>query len=111
MDDEKLKILSFTAPKNFKSGRLIMGRFRWIDLLILIAGGTFSFLGEIVYVGFLNQTNYLIIFLLIFPAAISFLLTASANVYHNNLLFLKMAIDFVTSNRVYLWEGIYRDEK
>lgn len=26
MDDEKLKILSFTAPKNFKSGRLIMGR-------------------------------------------------------------------------------------
>ena len=50
MDDEKLKILSFTAPKNFKSGRLIMGRFRWIDLLILIAGSTFSFLGEIVYV-------------------------------------------------------------
>ncbi len=47
MDDEKLKILSFTAPKNFKSGRLIMGRFRWIDLLILIAGSTFSFLGEI----------------------------------------------------------------
>ena len=82
MDDEKLKILSFTAPKNFKSGRLIMGRFRWIDLLILI-----------------------------FPAAISFLLTASANIYHNNLLFLKMAIDFITSNRVYLWEGIYRDEK
>lgn len=111
MDDEKLKILSFTAPKNFKSGRLIMGRFRWIDLLILIAGSTFSFLGEIVYVGFLNQTNILIILLLIFPAAISFLLTASTNVYHNNLLFLKMAIDFVTSNRVYLWEGIYRDEK
>ena len=51
----------FNAPKNFKSGRLILGRYRWIDLILLLSGILISLLSMIIYVGTLRQNNLLVV--------------------------------------------------
>mgnify|MGYP003188502398 CR=1 FL=1 len=85
----------FTSPRNFKQGRLIMNRFRLSDLIMLIFGAVFSFLGVIIYIGFLNRFNIWIILLLLLPAVITYFLTT---------------LHFAFSNKRYIWEGIYKHD-
>lgn len=100
----------FTSPRNFKQGRLIMNRFRLSDLIMLVFGAVFSFLGVIIYIGFLNRFNIWIILLLLLPAVITYFLTTPAGIYHNNLEFLKVILHFAFSNKRYIWEGIYKHD-
>ncbi|BET21938.1 hypothetical protein [Solobacterium moorei] len=107
---EQNKQIVFTSPRNFKYGRLIMNRFRLSDLIIVIAGVVFSFLGLIIYVGFLSQFNIWIVLLLLLPAVITYFLTLPAGIYHNNIEFLKVIVRYVMTNKKYIWEGIYKHD-
>lgn len=101
----------FNAPKNFKSGRLILGRYRWIDLILLLSGILISLLSMIIYAGTLRQNNLLVVVVLFLPAAITYTLTMPTNgVYHNNLEFLRLLRKYSKSKRTYIWEGIYKED-
>lgn len=99
--------MQFNAPKNFNRGSLIMGRFRLIDLLILIAGSLFTFVSMIVYVGMINGRSVPLALLLFLPAAVCYILTMPCGIYHNNLVFIRMWLGFGKKQKSYLWEGIY----
>lgn len=104
--------MMFYAPKSFKSGKLIFGRFRIKDLIFFLSCCAFSLVSCIIYVLNLKETSIVtlfIIFLLLLPSAIAFLLTMDFGVYHNIGEFL---IEFIKFQFLkpwkYSWEGIYK---
>jgi hypothetical protein len=107
---EQKRPFLFTAPKNFKQGRLIMNRFRLSDLLLVVAGAAISVLGMIIYVAVLEQFNLIMFVILLLPAVITFFLTLSAGIFHNNLEFMKIVLKYSLSNKNYIWEGIYKHD-
>ena len=100
-------MLSFNAPKNFNKGSLIMGRFRMSDLMILIAGSLFTFITLVLYVGVMNGRSVPLALLLFLPGAVTYVLTMSCGIYHNNLEFIRVLMHWRKSQKTYIWEGIY----
>lgn len=84
-----------------------MGRFRPVDLAILIAGSLFTFVSLIVYVGMMNGRSVLLALLLFLPGAVTYVLTMPCGIYHNNLVFIRLWLGFRKKPKAYIWEGIY----
>lgn len=103
--------LVFTAPKNFKKGRLILGRYRVIDLTILISSILFTVLSTIIYVTYVKDFHPLILVGLVLPSAIAYALTFPCGVYHNYIIRLKNIFWFYRKNQKYIWEGIYQHDE
>ncbi|MBW9213112.1 MULTISPECIES: hypothetical protein [Terrabacteria group] len=103
--------MEFIVPKNFKSGRLIMNRFKPIDLTLLISTLIFSFLTSITYVAMVgNLVHVEVIVFLILPSAIVFFLTMPFGINHNLFIFLRIVILYIKKKKEYYWEGIARYE-
>lgn len=103
--------MEFIAPKNFKSGRLIMNRFKPGDLILLISTLLFSFLSAVIYVALAgNHIRIEVIVILIIPSAIGFFLTMPFGINHNILIFLRIVILYLKKKKEYYWEGIARYE-
>ncbi len=101
----------FHAPKNFKSGRLILGRYRIIDLIILVAGIVLSLLSIIIYVGVLQHNSPFMVLVMLLPAVICFILTFSTGgIYHNMATLLYIGFIYLKSTKTYQWEGVYKDD-
>lgn len=108
MNDNEAMI--FNAPKNFKQGRLILNRYRPIDLTVLLICSAVSLVSIIFYVSVLQGSFVPLIVLMLVPAGLSFVLTMPLGIYHNCYVFLKTMLLFNTKNHTYLWEGIYKDD-
>lgn len=103
-------INQFTAPANFKQGRLIMSRFRKVDLAAVIICSGFSLVSVMVYVSMSRIINIGIVIAMLIPAALAYVLTLPCGMYHNQWLWMKSLISFGTHNNTYQWEGIYRKD-
>ena len=96
----------FTAPKNFKRGRLIGNKYRAIDLVIAISLIVLSISLILTYV--LNGgTNIIIIMIFLFPCLIAALILIPLGFYHNLIQKGILWIMFRTSRRKWIWQGTY----
>lgn len=104
----------FTAPKNFKSGRLISNKFTWVDLAVMILGLLLSIVLISLYIIYFLNKNLLInlAFLLMFtlPGILSFALVQSNGIYHNFYTFFYLLFIEITSAKNYIWGGLNRHE-
>ncbi|MGF0144916.1 hypothetical protein [Sharpea azabuensis] len=101
----------FICPKNFKSGKYIFGKYRPIDLAILILGG----LGGLI-VGLVLLNIAMVLRSLIFGISAALIggliilvsagLVLKINYYHNVLEWILTAIQYYTRNREYRFRGI-----
>lgn len=109
-------MLSFQAPKSFKSGRLIMGIYSVKDMILLIVTILISF--TLVIVNLLATGNsadhiYLIASTILFviPSAVVFAGLQPAGVYHNNFGMLREFLSFRKRRKQLSWEGIYKHDE
>ena len=103
----------FTAPKNFKSGRLIANKFTYIDLAIMILGTILSIVLISLYIIYFLQKNLFVnmAFVLIFtlPGILSFALVQSNGIYHNFYTFFYLLFIDIFSVKEYIWGGLLRN--
>lgn len=103
-------MMTFNCPKNFKQGRLIANRFRWIDIIIAAIGITFSLIAIMTYITVFKGRSAYIICALLLPGVLTVVLISPAGIYHNVLEFLIMMIRYLLSDRYYYWGGIYKND-
>lgn len=102
--------MKFTAPKNFKRGRLIANKYTVMDLIIAAAGvGTSLFL-EILFLTSISGKNVamntITAIALMIPAMISLLFIIPIGIYHNVFALLLMLIRRAGKPKHYIWKGI-----
>ena len=92
---------NYLRPANSKSGQLILGLFRPIDIWILSIGIIISvFLLAFVSIDTLGTT-----ILILSPGVISGLLVFPIPYYHNTLTVITELYEFLTSRQQYRWKG------
>lgn len=103
----------FASPKNFKSGRLIAGKYTWKDLLLLSSGILLTFILEIVFlINFLGKNKFVALFvaiLLLIPALIALILVQPFGIYHNILTYIRIFILYFKRPKKYIWGGLKRN--
>ena len=104
----------FTAPKNFKSGRLLSNKFTYIDLAVMVLGMILSIvLISIFIIYFLQDSVFLnMVFVLLFtlPGILSFALVQPNGIYHNFYTFFYLLFIDIASVKEYVWGGLMRNE-
>lgn len=97
----------YLIPANSKKGQLIFNMFRFIDLVVFLAGVGIS----IIFFLAINSSSLLATIIKLTPIAIgTFLVIPVAN-YHNVMVFIREMYLFLAKRRVYLWKGwCVRDE-
>ena len=103
-------MMTFNSPRNFKQGRLIANRFRWIDLIIAGIGIAASVIMIMIYITTLHGANDYIICALLAPGVICFVLVCPAGIYHNVLEFIIVMINYTRSIRLFVWGGVYKND-
>lgn len=104
----------YTAPANFKRGKLIVGSYKVSDLII-IGVGVFIAIGGILLSVFTLEGigRYFGMALFLFIGMVAWFITISFPAYHNMLGFLLEMYDYLIAQKVYTFEGVihYDEEK
>lgn len=94
----------YLIPANANRGRLILGYFRPIDLIIFIVGLSISLFLLLIFQNYMDNTFVAIILLL--PVLISLFLVLPIPYQHNILVLLGAIYNFYFVNRQrYVWKG------
>lgn len=97
----------YLIPANSKSGQLLFGIFRPVDLIIFAVGITLSLLMMVI----VSPNSLATAIICLLPVGICSLLIIPVPNYHNVLVVISELILFCTSRRNYKWEGwCYKDE-
>jgi len=91
----------YLIPANTKKGRLIFGFFRPIDLAIFLIGIVVSF----ILVAILGADNTTLVLIILAPALICAFLVMPVPNYHNMLVILTEAWQFITTRQKFIWKG------
>ncbi len=95
---------NFLIPANANRGKLIMGFFRPIDLIIFGSGAGTTLLMLLVFQNYVSQIAFAIVVLL--PALVTGFLVIPIPYQHNVLVFLTNCYNFYFVNRKrYYWKG------
>lgn len=98
---------TYLIPANAKSGKLIFGIFRKIDLIIFGSGVFVSFILLLI----LSPDSLGEVIVALLPGSICALLICPVPNYHNILIVIQEMIRFFYNRRNYKWEGwCYKDE-
>lgn len=100
----------FYAPKDFKKGRLVSSKFRWIDIVI-IAVAAFISIPLFLFLMTREDLNILFVVLSLVPVIIAFFLIQPFHIYHNFLVFLLMAARYHKRQKTFIWGGIVKYEE
>ena len=92
---------NYLIPANTKQGKLIMGIFRPIDL-ILFGSGIFI---TLIFLAIFSQTSLALVIVSLLPALITGFLVVPIKNYHNILTILIEIYEFITHNQTYKWKG------
>lgn len=103
-------MMTFNCPRNFKKGRLIANRFRWIDLIIAGSGITVSVVSIMLYISVTHGAAPLVIGALLLPGIICFILVSPAGIYHNVLEFIIVVVHYIRSIRVFTYGGVFKHD-
>lgn len=99
--------MSYLIPANAKSGQLIFGIFRRIDLIIFASGIAVSLLLLLI----VSPDNLFQVIICLLPVGVCSLLIVPVPNYHNVLVVISELIMFFYNRRNYKWEGwCYLDE-
>lgn len=98
----------FLIPANASRGKLILGYFRPIDLVIFLTGIFITFILLLMFQDYTSNT--VVTVLIILPAAICLFLVVPIPNQHNVLVFLQEMYRYYFVNRQkYFWRGWCRD--
>lgn len=98
---------NYLIPANSKSGMLIFGLFRKVDLIIVTIGAVLSFILLLL----ISPDTFGTAFICLAPVLICAGLVIPVPNYHNILVVLTEMITFFYNRRNYKWEGwCYKDE-
>ena len=104
-------MLSFNAPKNFKRGKYILGRYRIKDMLIIIGLLLVSVLAVIIYLNSFASLNIIlnvvIVSILMIPALIAFVLFIPMPVYFNIFDYIGAFFYYQSKQKKWKWEGVH----
>lgn len=92
---------NYLIPANTKQGRLIMGLFKPMDLIIFGVGVFSTLLMLVIF----QNSSILVTILVLTPALITAFLVVPIPNYHNILTILIELYEFVTHNQTYKWRG------
>ena len=102
--------MEFYAPKSFKKGRLINGKYRVIDVIWMTVGIVLTAGLNITYMAVLNGRNWLIFSLFCLPALLAMFLTMPAGIDHNMFELFVVIWRYWRKEKEYFWEGIHKDD-
>lgn len=100
----------FQCPKNFKRGKYLFRKYRWVDLAILFGcgcGGLFLALAIVSIAASIDSFGVGLFGLIagVLIMLVGGLLTLPINHYHNVLEWLNTVIDFYSRTRKFIWIG------
>ena len=99
---------NYLIPANASRGKLILGYFRPIDLIIFVIGVVCSFILLLIYQD--HMSNTLVALATLIPAGICMLLVLPIPYQHNILVLLQAIYRFYFVNRQrYVWRGWCND--
>lgn len=105
--------MTFIAPKNFKSGRLLANKYTWFDVGLLCIGMIATIILEALFVLiFISDNavlNAVLFVLFAMPEVIIFGLVQPNGIYHNFLTFFELMFMDISSPKTYIWGGIMRN--
>lgn len=92
-----------TAPSNYKTSKLILNKYRIIDIVIMISAFAWGIMWMILLLFvFVPNIVSFILLVLIIPIIIIGLVQPMPN-YHNNLEYLKLTIKFYLTPKYYTY--------
>ena len=91
----------YLIPANTKKGELIFGLFRPIDLIILGSGVSLTLL----FILLVPLTSTQLVVFALSPAIICGCLVIPVPNYHNMLVIIIEAVEFLTHRQKYIWKG------
>lgn len=95
---------NYLIPANANRGRLILGYFRPIDLIIFVVGLSITLVLLLIFQNYMDNT--VVAILLLMPVLISLLLVLPIPYQHNVLVLLGAIYNFYFVNRQrYIWKG------
>ncbi len=99
----------YLIPANTKKGELIFGIFRPFDLILLGCGMGIS----ILLLMMTQLTSTSVVLMVLSPGLICGFLVMPVPYYHNMLVVISEAIEFLTHRQKYIWKGwcVIGDEK
>lgn len=99
------KNLSFVCPKDFKSGRLIAGKYTIADLTLLISIIAISIITIITLIA---QEKIILemVFIAAIPIGVITTLTFPFANFHNILSFIKVFIIYLKKDKTYIYGGV-----
>ena len=100
----------FQCPKNFKRGKYLFGKYRWIDLIILFGCGCVGLFTALAIVSLASALKSFVLGVIglctgILIMLVGGLLTLPVNHYHNMLEWLNTIIDYFARTRRFVWIG------
>lgn len=103
--------MEFYSPKNFKKGRHISGRFRPVDLVLLL-----TTIGIVVPLALFiitrDDVNIPLFLLSLLPLGIVLVLIQPfPPVYHNIMLYFQVLYGYIKKQKKYIWGGIAKYEE
>lgn len=109
--NKESRLTCYVIPKNIKKGKLYFGRYKIIDLVLLGSSFLIIFIGTVFSITILKG-GLMLIFIM------SFLIAGGAGVvlttpffnYHNLMGYLKEIVDFLKSDRKYIYGGRYYEK-
>lgn len=91
----------YLIPANSKNGQLIFNMFRPIDLVIFAVGACTS----VLLMFAIQATTMFSLIIKLAPIVSTAILVMPLPNYHNVMMFLKDAIEFYSTRRIYIWKG------
>ena len=91
----------YLIPANTKRGELIFGLFRPFDLILLLTGVGITLLLLLL----VDLTSTLTVAFVLAPGVICAFLVMPIPYYHNMLIVITEAIEFLTHRQKYVWKG------
>lgn len=91
----------YLIPANTKRGELIFGLFRPFDLILLLTGVSVTLLLLLL----IDLTSTLTVIMVLAPGVICAFLVMPVPYYHNMLIVITEAVEFLTHRQKYVWKG------
>ncbi len=93
---------SSLVPANTKKSTLILGMFRMVPDVVIVATGTVM---TVVLLAFLSNNGVTALILSLIPMFIGVLLVLPIPQYHNTLCAIQSILGFYQGRRKYVWRG------
>lgn len=105
----------FNAPKNFKRGQYLFGRYRIPDVICLLSITIVSVISVVIFLNIFQSksilVNLIVVIVFLLPIAVVYILYMPMPTYFNVLEYIKSFVYFHRKQKQFKWEGIHQFNK